>query len=97
MNHNNDARAELNQIETRSDNILKSPYMFKKLPAELTQLEALIRNMNTLLTEDVPALVSEVRRLRKENKRLEEQLHAQAEAAAEAEAEATEEEAVKAS
>ena len=70
--HNN-----LSEIESRCTEIINSPYMRRELPPELLKLKMLLTKVEKLTREDVPALVSEIKRLRSQNKRLE----AEAEAA----------------
>jgi ABC-type phosphate transport system auxiliary subunit len=70
--HNN-----LSEIESRCTEIINSPYMRRELPPELLKLRMLLTKVERLTREDVPALVSEIKRLRSQNKRLE----AEAEAA----------------
>ena len=55
---------------------MQSPYMFKELPGPVIHLKAFVRDVRTMLREDVPALIVEVKQLRQENKRLEARLDA---------------------
>jgi hypothetical protein len=55
---------------------MQSPYMFKELPGPVLHLKAFVRDVRTMLREDVPALIVEVKQLRQENKRLEARLDA---------------------
>lgn len=64
--HNN-----LNEIESRCTEINNSPYMRRELPPELLKLKLLLNKVEKLTREDVPSLVSEIKRLRSQNKRLE--------------------------
>src|SRR6266550_5493204 len=64
--HNN-----LSEIESRCTEIINSPYMRRELPPELLKLRILLTKVEKLTREDVPALVSEIKRLRSQNKRLE--------------------------
>jgi ABC-type phosphate transport system auxiliary subunit len=64
--HNN-----LSEIESRCTEIINSPYMRRELPPELLKLRLLLTKVEKLTREDVPALVSEIKRLRSQNKRLE--------------------------
>jgi ABC-type phosphate transport system auxiliary subunit len=64
--HNN-----LSEIESRCTEIINSPYMRRELPPELLKLRLLLNKVEKLTREDVPALVSEIKRLRSQNKRLE--------------------------
>ncbi|MEO8287257.1 MAG: hypothetical protein ABI670_12605 [Chloroflexota bacterium] len=64
--HNN-----LSEIEARCTEIINSPYMRRELPPELLKLRVLLTKVEKLTREDVPSLVSEIKRLRSQNKRLE--------------------------
>jgi ABC-type phosphate transport system auxiliary subunit len=64
--HNN-----LSEIEARCTEIINSPYMRRELPPELLKLRLLLNKVEKLTREDVPSLVSEIKRLRSQNKRLE--------------------------
>ncbi len=64
--HNN-----LSEIESRCTEIINSPYMRRELPPELLKLRVLLNKVEKLTREDVPALASEIKRLRSQNKRLE--------------------------
>ncbi len=64
--HNN-----LSEIEARCTEIINSPYMRRELPPELLKLRVLLNKVEKLTREDVPSLVSEIKRLRSQNKRLE--------------------------
>jgi len=64
--HNN-----LSEIESRCTEINNSPYMRRELPPELLKLRLLLNKVEKLTREDVPSLVSEIKRLRSQNKRLE--------------------------
>ncbi len=70
------SKTPLNQVETRRGNIMQSPYMFRNLPGELRRLQAFVQDVRVMLGEDVPALITEVKHLRQENKRLEARLEA---------------------
>jgi cell division protein FtsB len=65
---------ELSKVEARCDQILTSPYLRKEAPAELKQLRAVLQIVEHLVREDVPQLVSEVKHLRSQNKKLEAEL-----------------------
>jgi hypothetical protein len=65
----------IQRIEERCRSILASPYIFKELPDELRNLRHLLKAVEQLTREDVPYLVSEIRRLRTLNKQLEATLH----------------------
>ena len=73
----------LSSIEARCASILNTPYLFRELPPELRNLQALLKNVGILTREDVPSLIAEVKRLRAENKRLEASAAAQRAADAE--------------
>ena len=68
--------SNLSKIEALCNQIMNSPYMQKEAPIELKNLRSVIEKVNLLIKEDVPALVSEVRKLRSQNKRLEAEIEA---------------------
>lgn len=61
----------IQKIEERCRGILGSPYLIKQLPDELRNLRLLLKTVEQMAREDVPYLVSEVKRLRALNKQLE--------------------------
>jgi hypothetical protein len=65
---------ELSKIEQRCDQILTSPYLRKEAPQELKQLRAVLQVVEHLVREDLPQLISEVKHLRNQNKKLEAEL-----------------------
>ncbi|HET9493959.1 MAG TPA: hypothetical protein VFR15_06995 [Chloroflexia bacterium] len=65
---------ELSKIEARCDQILTSPYLRKEAPQELKQLRAVLQVVDHLVREDLPQLISEVKHLRNQNKKLEAEL-----------------------
>jgi predicted nucleic acid-binding Zn-ribbon protein len=65
-----DGMSDLGQIEKLCDQIMNSPYFRKQTPEELKQLHAVLEKVNTLIRDDVPLLMSEVRDLRNKNKKL---------------------------
>jgi hypothetical protein len=67
---------ELSKIEARCDQILTSPYLRKEAPQELKQLRAVLQIVEHLVREDLPQLISEVKHLRSQNKKLEAELEA---------------------
>ena len=71
LKYNIGERANLSAIETRCGEVLNSPYLRRELPPELQQLRILMTKVEKLTHEDVPTLISEIKRLRMENKRLE--------------------------
>lgn len=65
---------ELSKIEARCDQILISPYLRRDPPEELKQLRAVLQAVEHLVREDLPQLISEVKHLRNQNKKLEAEL-----------------------
>lgn len=61
----------IGEIEARCWEIQNSPYMRKDPPEELQKLKSLLDKVDKLTREDVPVLISEIKRLRAQNKRLE--------------------------
>jgi ABC-type phosphate transport system auxiliary subunit len=66
----------LADIESRAGGVLNSPYLFRELPEELQNLRALLRSVDRLTRQDIPFLISEIKQLRAENKRLEAEIAA---------------------
>jgi len=60
----------LGEIEALCREITNSPYFRKQTPEELTQLRAMLEKVNHLVTDVVPPLLTEVRQLRTQAKRL---------------------------
>jgi ABC-type phosphate transport system auxiliary subunit len=75
----------LNEVETLCGEIINSPYMRKELPPELQKLRVLLKKVEQLTRDDVPAMISEIKRLRSQNKRLEAEADALAHPPVEAE------------
>jgi hypothetical protein len=67
------AKDNLRDIELRCQEILRSPYSFRELPAELKRLQAVMAMANQLAREDVPYLLSEIRLLRAQLAQLQKQ------------------------
>ena len=76
MSQTHEAKDRARAIEANCKEILRSPYVFKDLPAELHRLRTLMRSVEVLTREEVPYLVAEVKQLRAENKRLNSSLDA---------------------
>lgn len=70
------ATSNLSEIETLCKQIMNSPYFRKHTPAELVQLQDVLQKVNQLVSESLPQLVSEVKHLRNQNRKL----HAEIEA-----------------
>src|SRR5829696_4058257 len=51
-------------IEALCAEILRSPYMYKDLPPELQRLKTLLKDVETLVRDELPYLVAEVKQLR---------------------------------
>jgi hypothetical protein len=64
------------EVEARCGEILNSPYLRQKPPIELQKLRTLLLKIDTLTREEVPALITEVKRLRTLNRRLEAEMEA---------------------
>ena len=64
------AMSNLGEIEKLCNEIMNSPYLRKQTPAELAQLRVLLDKVNLLVKQSVPPLISEVKQLRSQNKRL---------------------------
>lgn len=56
----------LRSIESRCQEVLRSPYSFRELPKELQRLQAVMKSANILASVDVPNLMAEIKRLRSE-------------------------------
>ena len=54
----------LKVIQSRCQEVLRSPYSFRPLPTELHRLQDVMTNANALARTDVPNLLAEVKRLR---------------------------------
>jgi hypothetical protein len=68
MSDNND----LSEIMARCDQVTSSPYIRRVAPIELANLRDVLERIRLLTTEDVPALMSEIRRLRSQNRKIQE-------------------------
>ena len=68
--------SNLNKLEARCSQIMSSPYLRKDTPPELKNLRSVLQTVSTLITEDLPPLVTEIRQLRSRNKKLEAELEA---------------------
>ena len=64
------APSNLGEIEKLCNEIMNSPYLRKQTPAELMQLRAMLDKVNLLVNHSLPPLISEVKQLRSQNKRL---------------------------
>lgn len=66
----------LSKIEANCNQLLNSPYLQKEVPTELKNLRIVLEKVMLLVREDVPSLVSEIRHLRNQNRKLEAELEA---------------------
>jgi uncharacterized protein YlxW (UPF0749 family) len=64
----------LSRIEGNCNQLLNSPYLQKEVPVELKNLRTVLEKVTTLVREDVPSLVSEIRHLRNQIRKLEAEL-----------------------
>ena len=64
----------LSRIEANCNQLLNSPYLQKEVPIELKNLRIVLEKINLLIRDDVPILVSEIRHLRTQNRKLEAEL-----------------------
>ena len=64
------APSNLGEIEKLCNEIMNSPYFRKQTPAELTQLRATLDKVSLLVHQGVPPLISEVKQLRSQNRKL---------------------------
>ena len=65
-----DERTNLGEIEKLCDQIMNSPYFRKQTPDELKQLHSVLEKVSLLISESIPPLITEVRRLRSINRKL---------------------------
>jgi len=70
------ATSNISEIETLCKQIMNSPYFRKHTPAELVQLQDVLQKVNHLVSDSIPQLISEVKHLRNQNRKL----HAEIEA-----------------
>ena len=63
--------SDLHEIMVRCEQVGNSPYMRTEPPPELKQLRSVLEKVRFLTSEDVPALVAEIKRLRNQKKKLE--------------------------
>jgi hypothetical protein len=64
----------LSKIEGNCNQLLNSPYLQKEVPNELKNLRTVLEKVTLLVREDVPSLISEIRHLRNQNRKLEAEL-----------------------
>lgn len=64
---------DLDKISTHCDQLANSPYLRKQLPPELKNLRSVVDLAGKLTQDEVPALIAEVKRLRSQNKKLQEE------------------------
>jgi DNA repair exonuclease SbcCD ATPase subunit len=64
----------LSRIEGSCNQLLNSPYLQKEVPTELKNLRTVLEKVTALVREDVPSLVSEIRHLRNQIRKLEAEL-----------------------
>ena len=64
------ATSNLGEIEKLCNEIMNSAYLRKQTPAELTQLRAMLDKVSLLVNHSLPPLISEVKHLRSQNKKL---------------------------
>ncbi len=64
----------LSKIESNCNQLLNSPYLQKEVPTELKNLRTVLEKVSTLVRDDVPSLLSEIRHLRSQNRKLEAEL-----------------------
>ena len=62
--------SDLREIAIRCDQITNSPYIRREAPPELKNLRVVLERVGFIVRTDVPALSSEIRRLRGQIKRL---------------------------
>ena len=65
------ANFNIGEIEARCWEIQNSPYLRKDPPPELMKLRSLLGKVDQLTSDDVPSLISEIKRLRAQNRKLE--------------------------
>lgn len=62
--------SDLREIAIRCDQITNSPYIRREAPPELKNLRVVLERVGFIVKTDIPALSSEIRRLRGQIKRL---------------------------
>ncbi len=62
--------SDLREIAIRCDQITNSPYIRREAPPELKNLRVVLERVGFVVRTDIPALSSEIRRLRGQIKRL---------------------------
>ncbi|HEX8230051.1 MAG TPA: hypothetical protein VF952_18535 [Chloroflexia bacterium] len=62
--------SDLREIAIRCDQITNSPYIRREAPPELKNLRVVLERVGFIVRTDIPALSSEIRRLRGQIKRL---------------------------
>jgi hypothetical protein len=67
----------LGDIEKLCNEIMNSPYFRKQTPAELTQLRTMLDKVNRLVKQAIPPLITEVKQLRNQNRRLSAEMEAE--------------------
>lgn len=63
--------SNLSKIEEHCNEVMNSPYLLKEVPPELKNLRTVLEKIEVLIKEDVPSLITEVKQLRNQNRRLE--------------------------
>jgi polyhydroxyalkanoate synthesis regulator phasin len=62
--------SDLREIAIRCDQITNSPYIRREAPPELKNLRVVLERVGFVVRTDIPALTSEIRRLRGQIKKL---------------------------
>ena len=68
--------SNLNEIEKLCNEIMNSVYFRKQTPTELAQLRIVLDKVDLLIKQGLPPLITEVKQLRNQNKRLTAELEA---------------------
>jgi hypothetical protein len=68
--------SNLNDIEKLCNEIMNSVYFRKQTPAELAQLRIVLDKVDLLINQGLPPLITEVKQLRNQNKRLNAEIEA---------------------
>lgn len=66
----------LSDIVARCNQVSNSPYLRKDPPPELKNLRAVLESVRYLTTQEMPALMLEIKRLKSRNKKLEQEISA---------------------